>query len=294
MAGPLAVIAANAIKYVVSGSARRALTRVVAELNKHYAKSKTKRSAEAIREKAKRMVQKGIAERSKVSKEIKQGGAFSQTSNVPLRLKGSGNVIPKTKTKIGSIPLKTAQQPKAGVVTKARKARGEYGRKPQQRLKGLGQRTTIGKNKYKQREIPVTGSTTTKGGASVSRVSKIATAAKRNKGKLLVGAAAIGVTAKALNKDTDKKKTTTTKKTTTKKNTKPFDNKNFPDSKKETKTKRKVDHSSNYRKSKKSKKTSSTKSNVSTTSRKKQKDNIVKTSYGGKVKTKYGFVRTGR
>lgn len=284
MAGPLAVIAANAIKYVVSGSARRALTRVVAELNKHYAKSKTKRSAEAIREKAKRMVQKGIAERSKVSKEIKQGGAFSQTSNVPLRLKGSGNVIPKTKTKIGSIPLK-------------KDTKGKYSFKPEKR-EMLGSRKVIGdKAKNKRRTIPnSTNKKSDSGKKTTTRniLGTVAASAKRNKGKLLVGAAAIGITAKALNKDTDKKKTTTTKKTTTKKNTKPFDNKNFPDSKKETKTKRKVDHSSNYRKSKKSKKTSSTKSNVSTTSRKKQKDNIVKTSYGGKVKTKYGFVRTGR
>ena len=269
MAGPLAVIASNAIKYVVSGSARRALTKVIAELNKHYAKSKTKRSAEAIREKAKRMVQKGISERSKVSKEIKQGGAFSQTSTVPLRLKGSGNVIPKTKTKIGSIPLK-------------KDTKGKYSFNPEKR-EMLGSRKVIGdkaKNKKKNIAKKVLGA--------------VGSSAKRNKGKLLVGAVAIGVTAKALNKDTDKKKTTTTKKTTTKKNTKPSNNKNFPDAKKETKTKRKVDHSSNYRKSKKSKKTSNTKSNVSAASRKKQKDNIVKTSYGGKVKTRYGFVRTGR
>ena len=168
MAGPLVGIAANAIKYVVSGSARRALTRVIAELNKHYAKSKRKPTAEAIRDKAKRMVEKGKAERSKISKEIKQGGAFSQTSTVPLRLKGSGNVIPKPRTKIGSIPLKTAHQPKPGAVTKAKKPKGEYGRKPQQRKKGLGQRTTIGKSKYKQREVPVTGSTPTRGGVSVA------------------------------------------------------------------------------------------------------------------------------
>jgi len=227
MAGPLAVIAANAVRYVVSGSARRALTKVIAEINKHYAKSKRKPTAEAIRDRAKRMVEKGKAERSKLSKEIKQGGAFSQTSAVPLRLKGSGNVIPKTKTKIGSIPLK-------------RNSKGKYSIKPQPRKKGLGQRTTIGKDKHKQREIPVTGSTSTRGGVSVaerkkalSRVSKIAAAAKRNKGKLLVGAVATGVAVSAL-KDKGKKKTTTTKtsgKTTTKKSTRTFDRKNFPNPK---------------------------------------------------------------
>lgn len=226
MAGPLAGIAANAIKYVVSGSARRALTKVIAEINKHYAKSKRKPTAEAIRDRAKRMVEKGKAERSKISKEIKQGGAFSQTSTVPLRLKGKGNVIPKTRTKIGSIPLK-------------RDSKGKYSIKPEKR-EMLGSRKVIG-DKAKNKKLNISGK---KNGSEKKVVAKktttarnilgtVAASAKRNKGKLLVGAVATGVAVSAL-KDKGKKKTTTTKtssKTTTKKNTRTFDRKNFPNPK---------------------------------------------------------------
>jgi hypothetical protein len=241
-----AVIAANALRYVVSGTARKALKKVVEDITKYYATKTKKPTADAIKERAEQILKKAVKDRNKAIpsagkvEQMKKAGSYAQTSAKPLRLKDSGKVIPKTKTKIGSIPLKTAQQPKPGVVTKARKPKGEYGRKPQQRKKGLGQRTTIGKSKYKQREVPVTGSTPTRGGVSVaerrqalSRVSKIAAAAKRNKGKLLVGAVATGVAVSAL-KDKGKKKTTTTKtssKTTTKKNTRTFDRKNFPNPK---------------------------------------------------------------
>lgn len=212
MAGPLAGIAANAVKYVVSGSARRALTKVIAEINKHYAKSKRKPTAEAIRDRAKRMVEKGKAERSKLSKEIKQGGAFSQTSTVPLRLKGKGNVIPNTRTKIGSLPLK-------------RDTKGKYSIKPQKRDK-------LGANQPR-RDLNIPTKKTTKKTTKRNILGTVAASAKRNKGKLLVGAVATGVAVSAL-KDKGKKKTTTTKtssKTTTKKSTRTFDRKNFPNPK---------------------------------------------------------------
>ena len=102
-----------AVKFLASFSARTAAKKVLQEALKKYAKSKTKPPKD-LKEKITETIK---TQREKLSKgsrkgKVEGGGKFSQkTSNRDAygRLDGKSptkNVIPKTKTKVGEIPLK--------------------------------------------------------------------------------------------------------------------------------------------------------------------------------------------